>query len=120
MREREIALLLPPGQIGLLAEVCATYRSYAWQNLPPTPERNQTLKAVQAVQGRLAVLRAWGDEPIRLMVHQEEISALRLMLRTLMQAWGRQLPSPVRDRYLATLAQVRLLLERGRRQAAVS
>lgn len=120
MNKREITLRLTPAQMAQLLEACAAYRAYAWQVLPPTPERNQTLKGVQAVQGRLAAVQGQAEEPAEMSIDEQERQALRLMLRTLMLAWGADVPSQERTHRLAELAQVRLLIERRGRQAWAS
>jgi hypothetical protein len=120
MRTREITLRLTLAQRTRLGEACAAYRSYAWQALPPTPERNQTLKGVQAVQGRLAAMQDQTQEAAEMHMDEQEREALRRMLRALMQAWGADVPSPQRTQRLAELAQVRLLIERRGRQARIS
>jgi hypothetical protein len=91
---------------------CAAYRKHAWQCLPPSPERNQTMRAVQSVEGRLSHLRAQGAETLTFSVTQEEGCALRQMMTTLIQAHGAEPPSEKRTQTLRDLAVLRLLLER--------
>jgi hypothetical protein len=110
-------LALSASQAAQLAECCAAYRAYAWRELPPSAERNQTMKAVQAVQGRLSAWRAAvATEPLRLAVSEEEKQALRQMTLLLMQVAGAQAPSEKRTQMLGELAGLRQVLERALRQ----
>jgi hypothetical protein len=111
-------LTLSASQVAQLVECCAAYRAYAWRELPPSAERNQTMKAVQAVQGRLSAWRdAVATEPLLLSLQEEEKQALRQMTLLLMQVAGAQAPSGKRTQMLGELASLRQALERALRQA---
>ena len=100
-----------------LANACATYRAYAWHSVPPSPERNQTMKMAQAVQGRLLEAQAAGkNEGVWLTMSEEEWQAMRQVVSTLIQRMGTQPSSEPRNRLLGELAGLRLLLERRLRQ----
>lgn len=103
-----------------LVAACAAYRAYAWQALPPSPERNQTMKAVQAVQGRLLETRVAGTgEDIWLTMSEEEWQIMRQVINTLIQLTGAEGASEARTRALGELAGLRKLLEHGSRQTQV-
>jgi hypothetical protein len=110
MRE---AIFLSHTQAEQLLQVCAAYRSYAWQRLDPCEERNRIMKAVQSVQGRLAEWSAGGGEPGWFALTEEERNILRLILGTLLQVYGAEAASADRNQALAALATIRVLVERG-------
>ena len=111
-------LSLSQSQTEQLAHACAAYRSYAWQMLAPTPERNQTMRVAQAMQGRLAEMRALGAEQCVLCISGEERQALRTVVSTLIQIYGGEPPTPERIQLLGALAALRALLERSRQTQA--
>lgn len=100
-----LTLSLSAAQVGQLCGYCAAYRAHAWRELAPTAERNQIMKATQAVQGRLV---AWSSEkrtePLLLAVTAEEKQALRHIVCVLMQVHGTDLPSEERAQALGELA----------------
>ncbi len=112
-------LILSQSQAEQLFHVCAAYRSYAWQTLPPTPERNHLMRAAQAVQGRLAETRACCAESLLFALTEEERQALRVVMRTLMQVYGAETPAVGRNRLLGELAALRVLFEYTCRQTRV-
>jgi hypothetical protein len=109
------ALQLGRQQADQFVAQCAAYRRHAWRCLPPSPERNQTLRAAQAVEGRLSSLRTQGEETIVLSITQEEGYALRQMMTALLQVYGAEPPSERRTQALGDLAALRVLLERALR-----
>jgi len=112
-------LPLSQSQAEYLAQACATFRSYAWQQLDPSEERNRLMKAGQAMQGKLSDLRAGGAEPLWLTITEDERSALRVILRTLIQVYGAEPASPERNQALEKLATLRILFERVHRPSQV-
>jgi hypothetical protein len=115
MMHTDCTFLLSSMQAAQLSQVCVAYRSYAWQVLSPSAERNQIMRAAQAVQGRLAELRAAGGEPLSFSMTEEERQAVRSMVSTLMQAYAAEPATVERNRLLGDLVLVRTLLERGSR-----
>lgn len=99
-------------QADQLCRWCASYRAYAWQHLEPTPERNQTMKVAQAVQGRLTALQTGDAEALCLVVSEDEKQVLRQLISTLMQLSGAETASEERNRALGELASLRTLIER--------
>lgn len=119
MMDASHTLPLSQSQAEHLASACATFRSYAWQQLDPSEERNHIMKAGQAVQGKLSDLRAEGADPLWLTITEDERSALRVILSTLMQVYGAEPASSERNQVLGNLAALRVVLERGSRQTPV-
>src|SRR5215469_8139677 len=64
-------------QVEQLTTHCTTYRSYLWRSLIPTPERNQTLRAIQALQGRLEKVKGQESADTALSLTAEEKNTLR-------------------------------------------
>ena len=116
MIHADFTFLLSHMQAAQLSHVCAAYRSYAWQVLPPSAERNQTMRVAQAVQGRVSELRTGGTEPLPLVMTEEERQALRAMVNTLVQGYTAEPATVERNQLLGDLVLVRALLERGSRQ----
>lgn len=86
MTHEALVLSLNAAQVDQVVSYCVAYRAHAWREIAPTAERNQTLRAVQAVQGRLTAWRAERrTEPLRFAVCEEERQALRQMIGVLMQ-----------------------------------
>jgi len=107
-----LTLHLDASQAAQLAGACAAYRAFAWQHVPPSPERNQLLKAAQAVQGRLCALPARSGHLLQLMMSEEERQALRRIILTLMHLQGAAAPREERIHTLGNLASLRMLIER--------
>jgi hypothetical protein len=119
MMQTPLVLRLPERQAGQLVAACAAYRKYALQCLPPSPERNQMMRAVQAVEGRLRLRCTPQPSEVIVSLSQEEGNALRQMLSALTRAYGAELPSEKRVQVLGDLAALRLLVERALRQTQV-
>ena len=113
MMDAGYTLTLSQSQVEQLAQACAAYRSYAWQMLVPTQERNQTMREAQALQGRLAELRALDAEQCVLRLSGEQRQALRVVLTTLIQVYGAEPAIPERIQGLGALAALRAALERS-------
>jgi hypothetical protein len=111
MMQAALTLSLSTAQAAQLCGYCAAYRVHAWRELAPTAERNQTMRAAQAVQGRLA---AWSaerrTEPLLLAVTAEEKQALRHIVCVLMQVSGTGMSSEERSCVLGELARYFKLL----------
>src|SRR5215469_9281712 len=94
-------------QVGQLTTHCTTYRSYLWRSLIPTPQRNQTLRAIQALQGRLEKVKEQTQADITLTA--EEKSTIKQLLSGMTQLYGAAPPSDQRSQQLAELATLRML-----------
>lgn len=111
-----LTLHLNTTQASQLADFCAAYRAYAWHSLPPTQERNQTMRALQAVQGRVSQDLASGSATALLTLSTEEKQAVRQSICLLIQIYGAKSASEERNQRLGELAGLRLLIERTCRQ----
>ncbi len=116
-------LRLSPSQVAQLLGYCATYRSYLWQHALPTPERNQAIRSIQALQGWLEQFweQAEQEQPeIALPVSAGEKQTLRQLLSGLIQVSASAPPGEPRSQQLAEITQWRMLIERVGRQTPES
>ena len=96
----------------LLASL-STYRSYLWQCVLPTPERNQTIRDVLALHRHLEQEQEPGEAgSILFIVNAEQRHLLQQVLRDLVQVYGRAAPSEQRMQILGEVACLRVLVER--------
>jgi hypothetical protein len=116
MRETVSALHLNPSQIAQLIGFCTAYRSSLWRSVMPTPERNQVIRCVQALQGRLEKAQEQGQTNVVLTLSGEERMALQQLLLVLMQQCSQEPPSAERTQKLGELGSLRVLVERALRQ----
>lgn len=103
-------------QVAQLMAYLTAYRSYLWQCVIPTPERNQTIRSIQAMQGRLEREQEQGQAEIILTLTGEEGNTLKQVLRGLIHLHGTARPSEQRTQALRELASLRLLVEQTLRQ----
>lgn len=104
---------LTPFQVEQLLGYCATYRSYLWQCLAPAPERNQLIRTIQMVQGRLEKAQEQGQE---VTFAGAEYTTVRQVLSGLTQAYGHAPPSERRTWQLGVLAAFRRQIEQPLRK----
>jgi hypothetical protein len=109
-------LCLSQQQVSQLLASCTLYRSHIWRTLPPSPERNQVLRLIQSVQGRLMAGQEQTRGEFTLVINQEEGRALRQMLTTVLAIYGQEPASQQRTQRLGDVAGLRLLLEQTLRQ----
>jgi hypothetical protein len=109
-------LRLSQQQVSQLLASCTLYRSHIWRTLPPSPERNQLLRMIQSVQGRLLAGQEQAIGEFTLVINQEEGRALRQMLTTALALYGQEPPSQQRTQCLGDVAGLRLMLEQTLRQ----
>lgn len=96
-----------------LAAYFPDYRAYVWHSVPPSRDRNQTLRTIQGFHARLLCFQEQREADITLTVTTAEGRALRQMFTTLLALYGTESPSPQRTRLLGELAALRLLVERS-------
>ena len=114
MAGRAMTLALGPYQAVRLARYLAAYRAYAWREVPPSPQRNQALRAAQGMQGRVVAWRGEEQQTLLLSLSEEEKQVMSLVLATLTQAPQVAFPPPERAYALNEIAAFRLLLaQRG-------
>lgn len=112
MMETAPVLRLNPAQVTQLISYCTAYRSYLWQSAMPTPERNQTIRSLQAFQGRLEKTQEQAQTEITLLVTNEEKNTLRQLLSGLIQCYGNASPSEQRNQALAEITECRVAIQR--------
>ncbi len=95
---------------------CSAYRSSLWRCLLPSPERNQALRGIQGLQGRLEQLQEQGQAHLALSLSMEEGTILKQLFIILMQQYGNAPPSAERNQKLGELGSLRVLVERTLRQ----
>ncbi|HEU5377433.1 MAG TPA: hypothetical protein VFV38_18580 [Ktedonobacteraceae bacterium] len=105
-------LRLNPAQVTQLIGYCTAYRSFLWQHAMPTPERNQMIRSLQALQGRLERAQEQGQVEITLPITAEEKHTLQQLLSGLIQMYGSAFPSEQRNQALGEIAAWRLALQR--------
>lgn len=88
------------------------YRSYLWQAMLPTPERNQLIRSIQAFQGRLDPLQVQRQEKVAIALNKEERSTLRQILGELMKLYGATAAPARSNPTLSEVAGLHLLIER--------
>jgi hypothetical protein len=109
-------LRLSQQQVSQLLASCTSYRSHIWRTIPPSPERNQVLRVIQSLQGRLVAGQEQAVGELSLVISQEEGRALRQMLTTMLTLYGQESASHQRTQRLGEVASLRLLLEQTLRQ----
>jgi hypothetical protein len=103
-------LCLKPPQATQLINACVAYRSSLWQFAMPTPERNQVLRGIQTLLGRLEKMREQEQAEIVLSLAGEEKSALRHLLNDFAPFYEDAQQRP-------EIAELRVRLERAFSQA---
>jgi hypothetical protein len=105
-------------QVAQLTRYCTLYRSYLWQCVLPTPERNQMVRRLQVIQGRLEKVQEQGATEINLPLTAEEKATLQQLFRGLTQCTASEPPSEQRTRKLTELTTLRMHIERLGRQTS--
>ncbi len=101
-----------------LLAYCAVYRSYLWQYVAPSPERNQTMRGIQALQGRFAHAYEQGQADIDLFFTGEEQGTIKQLFTGVTHFYGAAPSSEQRIQQLAALTTLRFLVERTFRQVS--
>ena len=102
-------------QLAQLIGYCAAYRSYLWQHVLPTPERNQTVRGLQGLQGRLEKAQEQATV-LALPLCPEEKTALTQLFQGMTQYYAAAPASEERTRTLGDLVSLRRYIERASRQ----
>jgi hypothetical protein len=103
-------------QVGQLIGYCATYRSYLWQSALPTPERNQTIRRIQALQGMLEKAQEHMQQEYALVLTDEAKQTLKHLLNEMLRLVSSAPLSEQRTHQVAEIAGLRVLVERMIRQ----
>ena len=109
-------LRLTSSQIRQLISYCAAYRSSLWQSTLPSPERNQTIRRVQLLQGKLEKAQEQAQAEHALVLTDEEKQTLRHLLDEMLRLATNGPPSEQRARQVTEVAGLRVLVERMIRQ----
>ena len=99
-------LLLNGEQAERLLLYVQAYRRWALAGLPPTQERNTTLRVVQTLQGKLLALCDHHQTQIRLSLEKEEVTALKAMTKSLLLLYGEQSASSERTSTITDLGKL--------------
>jgi hypothetical protein len=112
MMETAPVLRLNPAHVAQLIGYCTAYRSYLWQSTMPTPERNQMIRGLQMLQGRLEKAQEQVQAGINLPVTTEEKHTLTQLLGGLVQCCCNAPPSEQRNQALGEITECRLAIQR--------
>lgn len=112
------ALRLNQYQVAQLITHLTAYRAYLWQQIIPTPERNQTVQTIQTLQGRLEQEQQQGHPTLLFLLNREEGHTLQQTFRGLIQVHGTAPLSEQRLQTLGDIANWRVLVERALRQTS--
>lgn len=83
------------------------YRQYAFSSLLPSVERNNTLRLLQLVQGKIIQILDQGPGRLQLILSCEERTMLKAVATDLLLLWSRQPESPERLTTLGDLAALK-------------
>ncbi len=100
-------LLLTCEQASRLQAYLQTYRRYAFASLAPSTGRNNTLRILQAMQGKLIDVMDQKMTPLQLMLTTEEMTTLKTIITELLVLYAREPASAERSATLADLAALR-------------
>jgi hypothetical protein len=104
-------LLLNCEQARRLLTYMQAYRRSALTSMPPTQERNTTLRVVQALQGKLLALSEQHVPHVPLSLSREEATALKAMAKSLLLFYGEQTESPDRTITVTDLGKLYVYLK---------
>jgi hypothetical protein len=94
----------------------SAYRSYLWQTVLPSPERNHVVRTIQEVQVRCEPWQTQGQEYVALTLSREEGSTLKLLLGEVNKLYGTLPASAKRNQAISEVTALRLLIYQTFRQ----
>lgn len=100
------ALPMSREQAERLLRYIQEYRRSAFASIPPTQERNTTLRLLQALQGKLLALTDQESLQISLVLAKEEVSALQAMTKGLLLLYGEKPDGLERIRTMTDLGKL--------------
>ncbi len=103
-------LLLSREQAMRLQTYIQTYRQYAFSSLLPSTERNNTLRILQVVQGKIIEAMDQSVTPLQLVLAKEEGATLKTVTTELLILYARQPDSNERTATLGDLAGLKTSL----------
>lgn len=101
-------LSLTREQTSNLQTYLQNYRRSAFASLPPSFERNATLRFLQRLQGTLIDLCDRQKAPFQLVLTAEEMATFIAILKELLTLYGAQPNSPERNKAIAELADLKV------------
>lgn len=104
--------LLSREQAERLLRYMQDYRRSALTSMPPTPERNTTLRLVQALQGKLLAQLDHEQAQIQLVLGTEEVKALITMTNSLLVFYGEKPEAVDRTKTITELGTLYAYLRR--------
>ena len=106
-------LLLTSEQAQRWHEYLQAYRRQAYASVQPGVERNQTLRLLQGIQGRLLARRQQDAAPLHL--SSEEVQSLKEVIAVLFRWYGSQPATSERLTLLIGLNELRTMLAHAER-----
>ena len=100
-------LSLTHDQARRLQAYLQTYRRYAFASLMPCTDRNNTLRILQAMQGKLIGVMDQNTALLTFILTTEEMTTLRTILTELLLLYAHQPASTERSATLADLAALK-------------
>lgn len=107
-----LPLSLTREQASRLHTYLQAYRRHAFASLPVSLERNNTLRLLQGMQGKLIAVMDQRATPLLLTVTTGEMTTLKTITTQLLLLHAREPASPERSAILADLAALKATLER--------
>lgn len=118
--EKHQVLHLSQQQLTQLTTYCSVYRSYLWQQILPTAERNQLIRDIQLFQARIEKASEQGETDVDFPFSEDEKNTLKQIFTGVTQVYGTAPASEQRIQQLSELTTFRLLVERMFRQNSTS
>ncbi len=109
-------LRLQSSQVGQFIGYCAMYRSYLWQHTLPSLERNQAIRCIQMLQGKLEKIQEQAQMEYAVLLTDEEKHALKHLLNEMLRLLSSAPLCEQRTRQVAEVAGLRVLVEQAFRQ----
>jgi hypothetical protein len=100
-------LLLTHDQARRLQGYIQTYRHYAFASLPPSTGRNNTLRILQAIQGKLIATLDQQTAVLQLVLTEEEMATLKAIVSELLTLYAKQPEGVERITTLGDLAALK-------------
>lgn len=100
-------LLLTHEQASRLQAYLQIYRRMTFASLLPSIERNQTLRLLQGMQGKLIGIVDQKTASLQLILTIEEMTTLKIIIRELLTLYATQPGGPERNATLADLADLK-------------
>lgn len=100
-------LTLTRQQAHRLQAYLQTYRRYAFASLMPSTERNNTLRILQVIQGKLIDVMDQKTALLQLILTTEEMTTFKVVITEVLLLYAKQPESAERSATLADLAALK-------------